>query len=158
MTWVRAEYLFWSTQGMNVPPLVTTGPNASNPGYLDTLGTTILYGGNQIDGYGRSGVRLTVGTWLNPCQTVGIEGDFFQLATATSNYNASGSGTDILSRPFFDTRPSLSNQNVEQVAFPNSVEGSVAVNAYTTFLALECADGSTSAARRAASAISACPA
>ncbi len=134
MTWVRAEYLFWSTQGMRLPPMVTTGPNASNPGYLDTPGTTILNGNDQVDGYGRSGLRLTLGTWLNPCQTVGIEGDYFQLATATSNYNASGSGNTILSRPFFDTRPSLSNQNVEQIAFPDSIQGSVGVNTYTTFL------------------------
>jgi hypothetical protein len=134
MTWVRAEYLFWSTAGMRVPPLVTTGPNAANPGYLDTPGTTILNGNNQVDGYGRSGGRITLGTWLNPCQTVGIEGDFFQLATATSNYSASGSGATILSRPFFDTRPSLANQNVEQVAFPGSISGSVGVDEYTRFL------------------------
>ncbi len=132
--WVRAEYLFWWTEGMRVPALVTTGPNAANPGYLDTPGTTILNGNDRVDGYGRSGGRITLGTWLNPCQTVGIEGDFFQLANATSSYNASGSGNDILSRPFFDTRPSLANQNVEQVAFPNSIEGSVAVNTYTQFL------------------------
>ncbi len=134
MTWVRAEYLYWWTQGMRVPPLVTTGPNAANPGYLDTPGTTILNGNNQVDGGGSSGGRITLGTWLNPCQTVGIEGDYFQLASTTSNYFASGSGATILSRPFFDTRPSLADQNVEQVAFPGSIQGSVAVDTYTRFL------------------------
>ena len=134
MTWARAEYLFWGTQGMRVPPMVTTGPNAANPGYLDTPGTVILNGNDRVDGYGRSGGRITLGTWLNACQTVGIEGDFFQLATATSNYSASGSGATILSRPFFDTRPSLANQNVEQIAFPNSISGSVGVDTYTRFL------------------------
>ena len=134
MVWVRAEYLFWWTQGMRIPPLVTTGPSAAQPGYLDTPGTTILYGNNQVDNYGRSGGRLTMGTWLNPCQTVGIEGDYFQLATATSFFSATSPGSPILSRPFFDTRPSLANQNVEQVASPGSIAGTVTADAYTRLL------------------------
>lgn len=131
--WVRLEYLYWFTEGMRIPPLVTTGPSAAQPGYLDTPGTTILYGGSRVDGYGRSGGRLTTGLWLDCAQTIGIEGDFFALANATSYYSATSNGNPILSRPFFDTRPTLINQNVEQVASPGVISGTVTGNTYTRF-------------------------
>lgn len=97
--WVRAEYLYWWTEGMRVPPLVTTGPSAEQPGYLDTPGTTILFGDSSINGFGRSGVRLSSGTWLNACQTVGIAGDYYGLDTATTNYSASSPGDPICHVP-----------------------------------------------------------
>jgi hypothetical protein len=139
MAWVRAEYLFWWTEGMRVPPLVTTGPSAAQPGLLDTPGTTILFGGDQINGFGRSGARLTAGTWLNSCQTLGLEGDYFSLATATTNFSATSDGTQILSRPFFDLSPTQADpaqivgQNVEQVSSPGAIAGTVSVAAQTRF-------------------------
>lgn len=131
--WVRLEYLYWFTEGMRIPPLVTTGPSTANPGYLDTPGTQILYGGNRVDGYGRSGGRLTAGFWLNCAQTVGIEGDFFALGNGTSYYSATSSGSPILSRPFFDVNPSVLTQNIEQVASPGTISGTVVGNTYTRF-------------------------
>lgn len=137
--WVRAEYLYWWTEGMYVPPLVTTGPSADQPGYLDTPGTTILFGDQRINGYGRSGARFTAGAWLDACQTVGIEGDYYFVGTANTNYFASSNGDPILSRPFFDLSPTQADplqivgQNVEQVALPGSIAGSVAVDAETRF-------------------------
>lgn len=138
LVWLRAEYLYWWTQGMYVPPLVTTGPSAQQPGYLDTPGTTILFGDEHINDYGRS-VRFTVGTWLDACQTLGIEGDYYFVGTANTNYFASSNGDPILSRPFYDLSPTQADplqivgQNVEQVASPGSIAGSVAVDAATNF-------------------------
>lgn len=137
--WLRAEYLYWWTEGMYVPPLVTTGPSADQPGYLDTEGTTILFGDQRINGYGRSGARFTAGAWLDACQTVGVEGDYYFVGTANTNYFASSNGDPILSRPFFDLSPTQADplqivgQNVEQVALPGSIAGSVAVDAETRF-------------------------
>lgn len=137
--WVRAEYLYWWTEGMYVPPLVTTGPSADQPGYLDTPGTTILFGDQRINGYGRSGARFTAGAWLDACQTIGVEGDYYFVGNANTNYFASSDGDPILSRPFYDLSPSQADplqivgQNVEQVALPGSIAGSVSVDAETRF-------------------------
>src|SRR5262249_34575143 len=80
-----------------------------------------------------SGGRITAGMWLNPCNTVGIQGDYFGLGSASTDYSATSGGTPILSRPFFDTRPSLAAQNVEQVASPGSIAGTVSVHIPTQF-------------------------
>jgi hypothetical protein len=132
--WVRAEYLYWSTQGMRVPPLVTTGPSAAQPGFIGSTGTQVLSGNSLVDGYGRSGGRITAGTWINPCQTVGVEADYFQLITATSNFSATSTGDPILSRPFFDVAPTKAEQNVQLVASPGVVSGTVSDSTYTQLL------------------------
>jgi hypothetical protein len=134
--WVRVEYLYWFTEGMRIPPLVTTGPDAGQPGYLGVPGTTILYGGDRVDGYGRSGGRLTVGTWLNCAQTVGLEGEFFALQTGLSSFSATSMGSPILSRPYYDTATptgggTVFGPSVEQVASPGVIAGTVSANTYT---------------------------
>lgn len=137
--WVRAEYLYWFTQGMQIPPLVTTGPSVDQPGYLNSPGTQILFGNGSVNTSGRSGLRLTVGVWLNAAQTVGIEGDYLWLANASTHYSASSNGTPILSRPFYDLSPTQADpsmivgQNVENVAAPGIIAGSVSVDAQTVF-------------------------
>jgi len=137
--WFRGEWLYWFSQGMHVPPLVTTGPSADQPGYLNTPGTTILFGNDRINGSGRSGVRLTTGVWLNAAQTVGVEGDWLWLATATTNFSAGSASNPILSRPFYDLSPTLADpsqivgQNVEQVSSPGVIAGTISVDAQTRF-------------------------
>jgi hypothetical protein len=129
--WVRAEYLFWWTEGMHVPPLVSVGPNGS-PGYLDVAGTQILYGDDRVGGKGRSGGRITLGTWLNRNQTIGIEGDYFALQNGTSGYSGNSFATPGISRPYYDTELganglTLLGANVE-TGF-----GSVTANTWTIF-------------------------
>jgi len=137
LTWVRAEYLYWWSEGMKIPPLVTTGPSVDQPGYLGSPGTIILFGDSRINSFGRSGIRLTAGTWLNACQTIGIEGDYFGLETATTNYSATSGGSPILSRPFYDLSPTQADPsqivgpNVENVAAPDIISGTVSVSAQT---------------------------
>lgn len=137
--WVRAEYLYWYTKGMQIPPLVTTGPSVDQPGYLGSPGTEILFGDQSVNTAGRSGLRLTAGFWLNAAQTVGIEADYVWLANLATNYSASSNGSPILSRPFFDLSPMQSDpsqivgQNVETVAAPGILAGSVSVDAQTVF-------------------------
>src|SRR5438132_527200 len=69
--WVSAEYLYWWTKGMHVPPLVTAGSATDTiPGALGQPGTRVLLGGD-IDSEGHSGARFSAGFWLNECQTIG---------------------------------------------------------------------------------------
>lgn len=131
--WVRGEYLYWWMQGMNVPPLVTTGPSANQPGFIGSPGTTILFGAHSLNDFGRSGGRVTAGSWLDDCQLFGLEADYFGLARANSTFTATSGGDPILSRPFFDVRPGSTGENVEQIASPGVIAGTVAVTVPTTF-------------------------
>ena len=136
--WANIDYLLWWMRGMGTPPLVTEGSSVSNPGYLGTSGTKIIFGDSPINDMARSGGRLQVGTWLDCCHDVGVEGEYEGLQNASTNFSDWSSGDPIISRPFYDvTRPASDPQNVEKVAFPRgnsgSVDGSVSVNALTRF-------------------------
>ncbi len=141
--WVQSDFLLWSERGMNVPALVTSGPNASNPGYLnDPSGTTqILYGNGLINDEIRAGGRIVAGVWLNSCQTIGIEGEYEQLQDESSPFYVWSNGNPIISRPYFNVGPGtttaagvpLNQQDVELVAESGVLAGSVAVDAKTQF-------------------------
>jgi hypothetical protein len=167
------DYLLWWTEGMRVPPLVTSGPSTTQPGYIPPGGapigpttfavtdpetgaattTSVLFGNSLLMTSDRSGGRLKLGTWLNCCETVGIEGDYFALSDATAQFRMWSDGNPIISRPFFDTtRPANDPQNVERVAFPRgnagSLDGAINVDALNKFqgagvrMRLNCCGGS----------------
>ncbi len=133
--WLKADYLQWWEKGMHVPPLVTTGPDATNPGYIGTPGTTVLFGGDSINDKSESGGRIQAGLWLNSCLTFGLEGEYFALDEQNTNYSLWSDGNPIISRPFFDT--SINEENVELVAFPRgsarSLDGTIDITATTRF-------------------------
>lgn len=131
---VRGEYLLWRTQGMNLPPLVTTSPQGTaraNAGVLGAPGTTILFGGDRVGDDERSGGRITLGWWIDPCQRLGIEFDYFGLADETTDFSSSSTGDPILARPFFDVTLGLESANL--VAFPNLIRGTVIAEHRTSF-------------------------
>jgi hypothetical protein len=135
--YVRGEYLYWWTKGMQIPALVSTGPSAAQPGFLGSPGTTVLFGGNGVDSNGNSGGRLTIGAWLEDTQRLGVEGDYFALGTVSTHFSASGdaNGNPIISRPFYDVRVNGTGQvigpNVELVSSPGSITGTVLADTYT---------------------------
>ncbi|WP_146525153.1 BBP7 family outer membrane beta-barrel protein [Novipirellula artificiosorum] len=124
----RAEYLAWRADGMETPPLVTTSP-AGTPqnqaGILGMSGTSVLFGGNEINNDIANGFRTRAGLWLTAQGTWGIEAEYFMLNGDNDSYSASGSGAPILARPFFDT--TNDRQTAQLVSFPGLVNGSVAV-------------------------------
>ena len=67
------------------------------------------------------------------------QGDYLWLANASTHYSASSNGSPILSRPFYDLSPTQADpsmivgQNVENVAAPGIIAGSVSVDAQTVF-------------------------
>jgi hypothetical protein len=138
---VRLEYLLWGTKGMQIPPLATTGPGASNPGILGQPGTVILFGNESINGDMRSGGRIALGTWLDDAQTWGLSGEYFGLADAGESFFAASNanGVPTISRPYFtifgvdsmgDLKPA--GQNAELVALEGVLAGSLRVNTYTS--------------------------
>src|SRR4051812_1195516 len=72
--WGDVDYLLWWVRPGSAPPLVTTGPASDAfPGALDQPGTRVLFGGGNGLGYApSSGVRLTLGTWLDPERRWGV--------------------------------------------------------------------------------------
>jgi Putative beta barrel porin-7 (BBP7) len=115
--WFSTEYLlYWIKNGPLAAPLVTT----SNPTDLGTLGapsTRVLFGGDGLD-YGTfSGIRASLGGWLDPGQSIGIAGRGFLLEQRTTSFSAQSDdgGNPLLAFPVFDPRAagtllSFSNQ------------------------------------------------
>lgn len=133
--WVSGEYLYWTTSGNPIPPLVTTAPNGNprtNAGNLGDRGTNILFGGQRANNDWRSGFRITTGMWLDECQKLGIESDFFMLGQSRDqgSFN-SNTGRTIVSRPFFNAL--TGRQDTQLVKFPNVLYGTVAVDSKSDF-------------------------
>ena len=80
----KADYLLWWTKGTNLPPLVTTS-GTDQSGVLGP-GTTVLFGDTTAENRARSGADLTLGMWLNCCQTWGIEGNYFTLGRLSAGF------------------------------------------------------------------------
>jgi hypothetical protein len=132
--WVRADYLLWSTEGMNLPPLVTTSPSGTPRSMAGVLGedvTSVLFGDETVFDDTRSGGRIRGGIWWDPCHVWGLEGEYLALEDANVNYRAASPGDPILARPFFD--PVAGQQTAQLVAFPALINGEIEVDAQTQF-------------------------
>jgi len=130
--WVRGEYLAWDTKGMYVPPLLISSTVANiDPEDLHLndngdLGATdpivILFGGQQVNSDVRNGWKISFGAWLDNCQTVGLEADYFSLENGNDSFfRNSTTGDPILARPFYNVLTGLESSTV--VAFPTAVGG-----------------------------------
>lgn len=129
-----AEYLMWWLDGMGTPPLVTTSPDGTaqdEAGVLGQPGTSILFGGSDMDADSVSGGRFALGMWLDPCQNQGLEASYFTLGTLTSSYGASDADFSVLARPFYNTVDG--EQDSRLIAFDGLVSGSVLATATTKF-------------------------
>ena len=136
--WGRAEYLGWWTDGMNVPPLVTTSP-ADTPqgqaGVLGQPGTAILFGNTGLNTDARSGGRITFGMWLDECEFRGVEASYLGLGEETEFFSASTADIAVLARPFFNV--GANQQDARFISLAGLVSGSVAVTADTRFQGAE---------------------
>ena len=120
--WFRGEYLMFWTNGVHLPPLVSTGtlPNA-----------TILFGDQMVERDNQSGFRTTAGMWLDCCHCWDLELDYFTLGEDSANFFANSNGNPPLARPFYNIRTLLPDSEV--VAQPGQVTGSVSVDAHDYF-------------------------
>jgi hypothetical protein len=95
----------WWAKNTPVPvPLVTTGdpsvgfdPNGINTvntaGALGQPGTRVLLGGRNINAEPYSGLRLTLGGWLEDEEVLGVEGSAFALESQTNRFTAASDQT-----------------------------------------------------------------
>jgi hypothetical protein len=58
--WISVEYLYYTTSGGDLPPLIQSGPGAT------------LFGGSADD-FTESGIRIGGGWWFDDCHTRGVE-------------------------------------------------------------------------------------
>jgi len=111
----------WWTKSADLPPLVTTSPAGTlqaQAGVLGQTGTSVLFGGEEVDLGVRPGARFTLGYWLSECQDSGIEATYLFLGNRALNFNrTSANGDPILARPFFNVETGL--QDALLVAFPD---------------------------------------
>jgi hypothetical protein len=128
----RAEYLYWWTDGMYTPALVSTSPNGTtreNAGVLGVPGTEVLFGRDGLNDEGRSGGRLSLGYWFDGGHCHAVEGDYWALGDGDDDFFASSPGVPILARPFYDVLEGTESSQL--VAFPDVLSGSVTVDSET---------------------------
>ena len=133
--WVEFDYLAWTVKGDKLPPLVTTSPPGTplvQAGVLGAPGTSVLFGDSTVNDEWRSGLRARIGYWFDSRRRIGIEGSFFGLEQASTEFNTGSAGTPILARPFFDAL--LNQQSSNVIAFPGLLAGSVNINETSRFL------------------------
>ena len=110
--WASADYLLWWVKDAPLSvPIVTTGdPNVGFPtmntaGALGQPGTAVLLGDSSLNFKSFSGMRFTLGGWVDPQQTMGIEGSGFVLERRTNQFAAASdaSGNPPLYFPRFNS-------------------------------------------------------
>lgn len=134
--WISFEGLTMWTDGMGVPPLVTTSPQGTpftDAGVLTRPGTQTLYGGENVLRGSTDAWRLNFGFWLDRCHTWGVGADYIELDRRNETFSATSTGDPILARPFFNTL--TGREDSELVAFNNGttiqLTGTVTVNSYS---------------------------
>jgi hypothetical protein len=112
-----ADYLLWWVRQRPSPILLTTGP-------LGTPGTAVILGNSDYDDQIRQGARATVGTWLTPLQTFGLEVTGLWLATREPTFHSSA---PALARPFVNAV--TGDENALVLSAPGAQAGAASVSA-----------------------------
>jgi hypothetical protein len=145
--WLRGEYILWATNGMDLPPLVTTSPEGTpidEAGVLGVEGTEVLFGGNNINDDAASGYRIRFGGFVGLRRKWGWEADVLDTGDITEVFVAEseGDGSPIIARPFFNINPRVGGigaldspprEDSELVSYPDVLAGAISVGTSTQF-------------------------
>jgi hypothetical protein len=124
----------WWTNGTKLPALITTGSEFDAPSDAGAIGnpnTRILFGDRVVGADMRSGVRTTIGLWLDDCHRWSFEVDYLTIGSQSSTFSQSSLDYAVLARPYFDVY--LNSQTSHLVAYPGLVEGKVEADARSDF-------------------------
>jgi hypothetical protein len=121
--WGSVEYLLLWQKGRELPPLVTTDPNA---GALPAA--TVLFGGDVIGNNVLSAGRVTAGVWLDSEDSMGVAFRFLGAESERTGFSVASdaNGTPLLARPFTNTQ-FVPTQSAFLVAAPGFLRGSIDV-------------------------------
>lgn len=134
--WGSAEVLVGMTRGVDVPPLVTTGPAAQGvfvAGVLGQPGTTPLFGGRRMLNDWRAGMRAEAGAYFGDSQRWGASARLYSLFSTSEQLVGSGDGTNVVNLPQFISVGGTTIQFPIYVGFPGATIGLVSTTAQTTF-------------------------
>ena len=134
VVWARGDYLLWWTQGMGVPALATTSTNGTlqdDAGVLGLLNTSVLFGNGDLLDESRSGGRVILGMWLDPCHQNGLEFSYLGLDQEDATFRGNADQFSILARPFENVVAGA--QDARLIAFPDLIEGNLAIDVWTEF-------------------------
>lgn len=129
------DYLMMWQRGNRLPPLVTTDtsqdPDPQTAGRLDQASTLVLVGNDRIMERLGSGVRMTLGTWLDDRECLSLVGRGWFAGSKNYHYNQNQDQTAVLARPFLDVSDDQNppEQNALVVAFPLRASGTIHVSA-----------------------------
>ncbi len=135
--YVEANYILWWLRRGPLPEqaLVTTSsdkPINGSSGIVGQPNTQTLFGRNDLQWGGSSGVAATIGWNFTPDADWGIAATGFVLPrqTLTTGFSSNaGSGIPLITRPFFDTINNL--EAAYDVSFPTLASGSINIQATT---------------------------
>ncbi|MEM6777380.1 MAG: BBP7 family outer membrane beta-barrel protein [Planctomycetota bacterium] len=130
-----AEFLLWSVNGVDLPPLVTSNPlgtSADDAGIIGASSTSVLFGGTVLDD-AREGYRISGGFRLT--DRVAIEGRYFELADEDFSATFDSSLGLILGRPYIELTPDTGpiRYETQLFEFPPLFEGSVNIRGRSSF-------------------------
>lgn len=135
-SWIQLEYLDWTTEGSDLPPLLRSSPTGTSPdqtGLLNRPGQT-LFGGDSAD-IDQSGVRLSGGWWFDHSRTVGIELSYAALPQSSDTYRFDSLSFPHLARPVFDTE--TGSEAAMLIAHPDFLSGRASIRQTNEFHHLE---------------------
>jgi hypothetical protein len=125
--WAEAEFLMWWGKGSFVPALVTTSVPSTVPrdeaGDLAFPTTQILFGNETLGDEIQSGVRLSLGIWLDTAHNVGVGVRAYGLEGDSAGFFAASTGDPILARPFFNAL--LGEEDALLIAYTDPMTGPV---------------------------------
>ena len=136
--WGGADFLLWWTSESDTPPLATTSAGSANQptaGVLGATGTSTLFGGDGLHDGSQTGGRYTIGTWIDPWLTFGIEFTYLTLGDDEEDFAASEADFPVLARPFFNVVNNA--EDARLIAFPGLVSGNLSIASRTEFDTLE---------------------
>ncbi len=93
--WFSAEYLMWWQDGIDLPPLASTGRLS---GRTPLPNGTVLYGDDEVLTDNFDGMRFDFGFWFDNCHTWGIGAGAFGLDRRTDSFSG-GAQNNPLVRP-----------------------------------------------------------
>lgn len=129
---VRAEVPLYWRRAAGPPALVTTSPAGTAStiaGRLPASATTsVLLGDETLNEDATAGFRLTLGTWLDRDQRMGLMFRYWMASDQDDTFNFNSTTTPILARPFFNTTTNGSfAQDAQLISFPGDSNGSISV-------------------------------
>jgi hypothetical protein len=134
MLWVRADYVLWDRDGVDLPALVTASPAGTPEAIQGVVGlgtTTILAGDETVSDDLRSGWAIEAGLWLDACTGWALAADYFYGGRDGYGFVVGPGDGRIIARPFFNTQTNMEDAIVFDS--PGAFLGSVGVSAFDDF-------------------------